>query len=275
MGGDATSNSPAVTYCPDDRDMVFVDAGPFLYGSTPEEIALFAASCPPDDATCGIGYFDDEVPKQQQWLPAFCIDQHEVTNSDFKQFVDETGYTTTAEQRGTSDTWNDHGRTWNVDVPEVDWQHPTGPTSSINGIERHPVVHVSWFDAQAYCAWADKRLPTKEEWEKAARGPDGWLYPWGNAWDPSRLNFYAVKPPATKPVGTYATGMSPYGAMDMLGNVLEWVDGDPTKLEKLERRGGSWGSIQVFLHVAWRNYADPGYTQSATGFRCAKSSQIN
>ena len=264
-----------VTYCPDDSNMVFVDAGPFWYGSTPEEITLFAGRCPVDDPDCGTGYFEDEVPKQHLQLPAFCIDQFEVTNSQFNQFVEDTGYMTTAEKRGTSDTWNDQGRIWNRNVFDVDWLHPSGPASNINGLENHPVVHVSWYDAKAYCEWAGKRLPTKEEWEKAARGTEGWLYPWGNDWDPNRLNFYAVKPPSTKPVGTYPTGISPYGAMDMLGNVLEWVDGDPANSEKLERRGGSWGSVQVYLHVAWRNYADPDYTQSATGFRCAKFSDTN
>lgn len=219
----STAIPSSVIFCPGQDSMVFVEAGTFLMGSTHEQINQFAESCPPkqDDPNCGPGYFQDELPQRAKWLPSFCIDQSEVANSSFAQFAEATGYITTAEKRGSSLTWNDQARNWNWDVVGADWRHPHGPDSSIKGLENHPVVQVSWDDAQKYCEWAGKRLPTEEEWEKAARGTDGRIFPWGNEWDQSKLNFYAVKPPGTRPVGTYSTGASPYGAMDMLGNAME------------------------------------------------------
>jgi formylglycine-generating enzyme required for sulfatase activity len=268
----STPTPMPVIFCPGQDSMVFVGEGTFLMGSTHEQINRLAESCPPkqDDPNCGPGYFEDELPQRSKWLPSFCIDQLEATNSSFAQFVEATGYVTTAEKRGSSRTWNDQARNWNWDVVGADWRHPHGPDSSIKGLENHPVVQVSWDDALKYCQWEGKRLPTEEEWEKAARGTDGRIFPWGNEWDPSRLNFYAVKPIGTRPVGTYSTGASPYGAMDMLGNVMEWTDSSAPNNQVI-RRGGSWGSVQVFLHVAWRNYDTLSQTNPMVGFRCAKS----
>lgn len=270
-------NTAAVVFCPGDEEMVFVEGGLFLMGSSHDDIDLFATYCPPeqDDPNCGPGYFEDELPKRSVRLPSFCIDQNEVTNSQFSQFVEATGYETTAEQRGYSVVWDDKARSWKTDIPGADWRHPSGPGSSISGKESHPVVQMSWYDANAYCEWAVKRLPTNEEWEKAARGTDGRNWPWGNSWESDYLNYYGLKPPGTKPVGSFTAGMSPYGAMDMLGNALEWtatiVQGDPSNPLQVERRGGSWGSVAVYLHVPWRNYAAPDDTGPTVGFRCAKT----
>jgi formylglycine-generating enzyme required for sulfatase activity len=272
----ATPTTVPITYCPGHEDMVFVEEGTFLMGSEPEDIAEFAGDCPPkqDDPTCGLWYFEDELPKRSIRLPSFCIDQYEVTNGDFEVFVQSTGYTTTAETQGTSRSWDDQARDWIEDVPGIDWRHPNEPQSSTVGLADHPVVQVSWYDAKAYCEWSGKRLPTAAEWEKAARGTDGRKWPWGNEWDSKRLNFYGVKPPGTRSVGSYPDGVSPYGALDMLGNVLEWTDtvtkGDPSKPTEVERRGGSWGTLQVYLHIAWRNYAPPDDTRPTVGFRCAQ-----
>jgi formylglycine-generating enzyme required for sulfatase activity len=263
-----------IVLCPNSNDMIFVKQGPFIMGSTQEEIELFAEGCPPpkDLQDCGARFFDDELPQRKIWLDAFCIDMFEVTNSKFARFVEETGYETTAEKRGTSVTWNEQDKVWNQDVAGANWRNPHGPDTDIVGLENHPVVQVSLKDAEAYCEWEGKRLPTGEEWEKAARGPDGYIYPWGNDWDGNKLNYYARRTPGTEKIGSYPDGASYYGVEDMLGNVLEWVDSpNPNNPTEYGRRGGGWATIQVYLHSAWLNFVPPESTAPTTGFRCAKS----
>jgi formylglycine-generating enzyme required for sulfatase activity len=196
---------------------VFVPGGDFAMGS--------------DTST-----YANERPVHTVTLDSFWIDQTEVTNAMFGAFVAQTGYQTDAETTGASSVYNPDTDK-NELVPGTDWQHPLGPGSSLADLAQHPVVHVSWNDAQAYCQWAGRRLPTEAEWEKAARGTDGWTYPWGNDFDGTRLNFADVTLGAfwgdsnfddgfqlTAPVGNYPAGASPYGALDMSGNVWEWVN---------------------------------------------------
>jgi sulfatase modifying factor 1 len=209
----------------------------------------------------------DEYPKHKVTVSGYWIDKHEVTNAQFEKFVKATGYITTAEQKpdwnelkkqlppGTakpdeselvpaslvfnppthSVSLDDYSQWWEW-KKGANWRHPHGPGSSIKGKENYPVVHVSWYDAQAYCKWAHKRLPTEAEWEFAARGGlNNEIYPWGNegvdvgkvkanTWQGEfpdkntlRDKFYY-----TAPVGSFAP--NGYGLYDMAGNVWEWCE---------------------------------------------------
>ena len=226
---------------------------------------------------------NEEKPVHTVSLDAFWIDQTEVTNNMFASFIGATGYQTDAEKLGLSYVY-DGSKKW-VSTNGADWQHPTGPSSDVSGKEDHPVIHVSWNDAVAYCEWAGRRLPTEAEWEKAARGTDQSIYPWGNDAPNINLLNYARTVGYTTIVGNYPDGVSPYGALDMAGNVSEWTadwydvypGGDPSissDFGQIRRvvRGGAWSSLfESFVRSAIRSRADPTNTIDDIGFRCAAS----
>jgi len=203
----------------------------------------------------------EDSPAHDVDLPAFEIDKFEVTNADFDAFAEETGYVTYAEKQGFS-SWRDQ---WGI------------------GEENHPVVMVTWDDAQAYCEWLGKRLPTEVEWEKVARGTDGRVFPWGNDWDPNKANVKERGLRGTSAVGSFGAGASPYGADDMVGNVWEWTAdwyqpypgntvADPYYGEKFRvTRGGGWFDEEAQATAFNRNAADPSKTANDDlGFRCAR-----
>ncbi len=200
----------------DGMEMVYVASGEFILGTSDAQIDAWLGEHPTDERS----WFEGEQPQCQVNLPGYWIGRTEVTNAQYLLFVQATG------QR----------------APEH-WEDGRPPA----GLENFPVVNVSWEDARAYCAWAGGRLPTELEWEKAARGADGRVFPWGNEWDATRYrNFEAVtgrsyasntervsavlawsrehdgvrEGPVA--VGSYPSGASPYGCQDMAGNVWEW-----------------------------------------------------
>jgi formylglycine-generating enzyme required for sulfatase activity len=202
---------------------------------------------------------DDEKPAHTVTLEAFEIDMFEVTNADFARFVEETGYQTEAEKAG-----------------EMGWR------AYAEGKDNYPVVKVTWNDADAYCQWAGKRLPTEVEWEKAARGEEGFIYPWGNEWDPAKVNAKESGFRGTVAVGSFAEGASPYGVFDMAGNVWEWMADwyqpypDSTYQseyfgEKFKvTRGGGWFQEANLVTTFNRSATDPSAANDDLGFRCAR-----
>jgi sulfatase modifying factor 1 len=244
-------------------DWVTVPAGEFLMGSRKwiDQQAM-----------------EDEMPQHWVYVAAFRISRTPVTVAQFQAFVEATGYVTTAENEGANYVWG--GIYWQF-IQGADWRHPRGPESSIAAKMQHPVTCVSWEDAQAFCRWAGVRLPTEAEWEKAARGTDGRIWPWGNIWDAGRCNTWEGGPQDTTPVGAYPGGASPYGVLDMAGNVWEWTsslykpypyeahDGreDPTAEGGRVVRGGSWNCNQDVARCAIRYWNLPRDSLDYLGFR--------
>jgi len=185
--------SSTIIHPVDSAEMILIPEGEFIMGTSDEQIEELLRQFPGWNRE----QFADEQPQHRVYLDDFYIDKYPVTNTQFEQFVKATGCKSEGDWRG-------YYR---------------------KGKEKHPVVNVSWNDANAYCKWAGKRLPTEAEWEKAARGADGRIWPWGNVWDKRKCNSLDRLDSGTgttTPVGSYPAGASPYGVMDMVGNVLEW-----------------------------------------------------
>jgi len=229
---------------PEVQDMVFVPAGDFIMGSPPADLYRTADV--------------DEFPQRKVWVDDFYIDVHEVTNAQYKVYLDSM----------------------RVEAPTkwVDGNYGLGEDGM-------PVISLSWEDAAAYARFVGKRLPTEAEWEKAARGTDGRIYPWGNSFD----RIYANNGDHLMPIMSYPLGASPYGAFDMAGNAAEWVDGwyaqyprtaadvlprdlpdrhDVFKKDRRVYRGGSWNTFPKYLRCANRESTPDGKRWVYVGFRC-------
>ena len=244
------------------EDMVLIPAGDFIMGSTEEEALVAYELCVKEEGDyCVNEDYLTEYPQRKVYLKDFYIDRKEVSNEEYRMFVEATGHRSPL-------YWND---------------------STLNS-PNQPVVGVSWDDAQAYCQWLGKRLPTEEEWEKAARGTDGRKWPWGNDWDASKLNHGMGGLPGyddsdgylyTAPVGS-ELGISPYGVLNMAGNVLEWTSdefkayqGNDKFLQENSNlykalRGGSFYLGMADNRTAKRLYDLPEYRNDDLGVRCAK-----
>lgn len=160
---------------------------------------------------------EDEQPQHQVYLPEYQIARVPVTNRQFAQFVEATNYQTDVEQHVMMTAMQI--------VRNCSWHYPDGRGSGTSvAKEDHSVIWVSWRDAQAFCRWARVRLPSEAEWEKAARGTDGRLYPWGNRSPDKTLYNYDRYVKDLTSVGQYPAGASPYGVLDMAGYKLEWTN---------------------------------------------------
>ncbi|NGN64831.1 formylglycine-generating enzyme family protein [Streptomyces sp. A7024] len=259
---------------------------------------------------------DGEGPVREVHLAPFEIDTYAVTNARFADFADRTGYVTEAERFGWSYVFarflpaelrrssrRPEQTPWWCGVPGADWRHPEGPGSSLDDRADHPVVHVSWSDAEAYAHWAGLRLPTEAEWEYAARGGlAGARYPWGDELTPDgehRCNIWQGSFPSkntgedgylgTAPVDAYEP--NGFGLYNVSGNVWEWCadwfsadwhtrpdarrknpDGPPSGTSRV-MRGGSYMCHRSYCNryrVAARSSNEPDSSGGNIGFRCAR-----
>lgn len=238
----------------DGAEMVLIPAGEFIMGSNVEEVERILRTV----QGMRREWMIDEIPAHRVYLDAFYIDKYEVSNALYEQFMQATG-------RKQPEYWT------YVQFNKKD----------------QPVVGVTWYDAKAYCEWAGKRLPTEAEWEKAARGTDRRMYPWGNTWEGNRANTLHSGPGHPAPVNAYEAGQSPYGVYNLSGNVWEWVAdwfeenyyqnsparnprGPGDSIKKVIR-GGSWFTIfPVNTRTANRGSFSPEFWRGSVGFRCAQ-----
>ncbi|WP_420642829.1 SUMF1/EgtB/PvdO family nonheme iron enzyme [Candidatus Leptofilum sp.] len=189
--------------------------------------------------------------KERRHLPEFWIAKTPVTNEEYARFVAATGHN-----------------------PPSHWDDAKSPFPKIAD---HPVVYVSWHDAEAYANWASCQLPTEEEWEKAARGIDGREYPWGNDWQEKHCNSKEAGIGTTSPVEQFSPqGDSPYSCVDMSGNVWEWTASKYRKdKDWMCLRGGAFLNDQWLSRAAYRGINDPGLRDYAVGFRVAEHLSIS
>jgi len=240
----------------DEMPLVYIPEGSFLMGTSTDDLQ----------------FEEDETPQREIYLDAFWIDQLEITNRMFTECVDN----------GSCEHPSESGS-----------QARTSYYDNLSFAE-YPVVNVNWEQAQTYCSWVGRRLPTEAEWEKAARGTQGQIYPWGNQ-EPTceLLNIWESETGSancardTTLVGKYPNGASPYGVLDMAGNVWEWVadwynvdsykvgpDRNPQGANTGDARvirGGSFSESGDTVRSANRNQSDPFADSYLIGFRCALS----
>ncbi|XP_062473045.1 inactive C-alpha-formylglycine-generating enzyme 2 isoform X1 [Pezoporus occidentalis] len=250
---------------------------------------------------------NEEGPVRKVTVKPFAVDRYPVTNRDFREFVREKKYKTEAEAFGWSFVFEDfvpeelkkkitqklESAPWWLPIEKAFWRQPSGPGSSIKDRLHYPVLHVSWNDAQAYCAWKGKRLLAEEEWEFAARGGlEQRVYPWGNKFQPNRTNLWQGDFPRVDTAEDGYHGVSPvtafppqnsYGLYDLLGNTWEWTASEylTPGLASRQRaqnmrvlRGASWidtadGSANHKARVTTRMGNTPDSASDNLSFRCA------
>ena len=233
-------------------------------GSTPEEIDRAIFLCERGGGTsraCARDVFADERLRSVTLVPAI-LDETEVTNAAFAEFIGETDYQTTAEERGYS---------WDITrCRRCSWRNPQ-PSRDALAHPSDPVVHVSWTDARRFCEWSGRRLPTEDEWEFSARGQDRRTFPWGDEWDANRLRDVTREGVGLEPVGSHPEGATPGGLQDLSGSVWEWTATASGEGERRIFKGGSWmDRIPAYFRAAAFSEDAPDYSSISLGFRCAQ-----
>ncbi len=272
---------------PDGMESVLVPAGPYDRGSHQADIQEGLRTCRATFTAperCDVQWFHRETPRRTLEVAAFYIDRTEVTNAQWGRCV-AAGVCPRQDVKACSLYQRATGRWVKGGTPHPDLLRPD-----------HPVVCVTWEEAEGYCRWAGKRLPTEAEWEKAARGTDGRQFPWGQTWNGAWLNWgertgFASQDgwETTAPVGSFPQNQSPWGALDMAGNVWEWVrdfhsegwyadspERDPvntTPAANRGMRGGAWSFAGNGARTTYRYFGDPASRDDAVGFRCAISAE--
>lgn len=268
--------------------LVEIPSGEFLMGTTKKEIEKYEKRFPDIDRRL----LEREYPQHKVFLKKYRIGKYPVTNEEFEEFIKATGYLTVAEKEGFGCVFNPGF----ASIKGADWRHPLGHKSNLFLKQKHPVVQVSWYDAVEFCRWRSETtgkkyyLPSEVEWEKAARGVDARIYPWGDKWNPDICNA-EFRFEGTTSVGKFSPQAdSPFGCADMSGNVFEWtsttigsIDAWPSKFnypykaddgrenQKAEKRrvgrGGSYSRSEVYCRTSFRFADPPSDRYSAQGFR--------
>ena len=298
--GQSEAGLPDIKWCD-------VPKGVFLMGSDPEkenpeklleeiskQYARAQATLKDDVKTILQRLLFSEQPQHQVLLSDYCISRYPATNAQYQIFVEEGGYS-----ERWRECWSEEGWTWKA---QENISRPEHFSNKEFYLPNHPVVGVSWYEASAFCAWLtlrlreagelskkqEIRLPTEAEWEKAARGPDGRIYPWGDEKiNPERVNYYETGLGVTSPVGCFPRGKSPYDCEEMAGNVYEWCRDwydekyysnspkknpqGPASGSKRVVRGGGWGFFAEFCRAAYRNGNGPGDRLDDVGFRLLRT----
>lgn len=225
-----------------DTETILIPAGPFLMGTRGEDAERLAR-----ESGYHVSWFSGEVPQRRIVLPAFAIDKYPVTHRRYAAFCRATGYRAPAS-----------------------WSGAEPPADALD----HPVTGVDRADAAALAAWEGKRLPTEAEWEKAARGTDGQAFPWGDAFDADTCQWNRDRTPdgpGTSPVTAHPTGASPYGVLDLTGNVAEWCADGPGHGTAFIKGGCFLTEEIVNLRPAARNMSGAANNRSLFyGFRCVQ-----
>lgn len=269
-GGDAPHSQAA------DRMMLAIPAGPYIAGSTPEERARAyddSLATSGRDSARKLKWFDREEDRHQAELPGFRIDQQPVTQAAYAEFVRDTK---AALPFVDEQTWRKQGfiQRYETQVMRMNWLSDAPPP----GREDHPVVLITWDEAAAYCAWRGalvgepRRLPTAAEFEKAARGDSGLTYPWGNEFDPDKLNSQVKGPLDTTAVGTFPDGASPYHMLDAAGNVFQWTSTPwphARKRDTMTVKGSAWDDFGGLGRGAAQHGRGRSIRHVLVGFRCA------
>jgi formylglycine-generating enzyme required for sulfatase activity len=266
---------------------VSIPGGTFTMGTSPSEVVQAVEECATrDGGTCLASYGEDSYPAHPVTLNPFVMETTEVTFSQYVTFLNVIG--SNSHLNGCSgfpciETRNEN--------PDAVITFDSANYSIVETLAEHPVFGATWYGAREYCETIGRRLPTEAEWERAVRGDDGRIYPWGNTWDNAlaKTNRPVDAPPGSFPVASYPLGASSYGAYDMAGNVAEWVSdwygeqfyalqasqgtavnptGPISGVQKV-LRGGSWDTVPFFTRTVHRQSWAPDDSQRWIGFRCA------